>query len=736
MANTLEEILAELKKINKASEDATNIADKTKKQIKSSTEALKEQNQQYEEINKAIKDELALQKQLKKEIDEAAESEKKALKEKLKFSKEYTKSLREQTKAYQNSKKFAAGAKKGIDLLVKAWKGYNAAVATATGVDFQKVFSYTGAREAGLALNDLGKSITKVGGLAGDFQKDIIKTTEELKDFAILNEDVADSTKMLINSMSRFTLVSSEQRRAIRTTVLQLQKARNAGSEAASSMDILNTVFGKSAEESNELTLQLSAAGEAMGIPPQKMLAAFAQASPRLAVLGGDIRREFLKIAATAKATGAEFSSIIQISEGFDTFEEAARRTSQLNAMFGTQLNSVQLLRMESDEQRIAFIKNQLMMQGQTLESIGKFGRLSLAKILGTDVKTLRQAFRDVGKEVDMAVQKAEQTDVNDYMQRLKDAMSIKDETAAAMQSLENAIANNLIPALEMVPETLRGIKEDLKSTLEFVGKAQRDLLQEVLGTVPKTAKAVALGQAAEDQLDIRSKTGTLGFDWMPDWAKKLVSLAYQNKGTLGGIALGALLRGGGGAAATAGAGAATGGIMAGIGSAGLAVEGFIVSLASAMMPILATAAGLVGPGVAVLGANKFAEYMENQIDTVAMSKGLRGPITLEEMGLQPLPGEQIGSGGASLPPVSIARGSYGAIHPPAMIASEPTAPTQTTSAAYEGASVVDQVAKALQNVTINVHAQIGDKEIKDVVTKTAVDAVNKSYPLDRAIGR
>jgi hypothetical protein len=103
---------------------------------------------------------------------------------------------------------------------------------------------------------------------------------------------------------------------------------------------------------------------------------------------------------------------------------------------------------------------------------------------------------------------------------------------------------------------------------------------------------------------------------------------------------------------------------------------------------------------------------------------------------LQKLAGEQIGSGGASLPPVSIARGSYGAIHPPAMIAREPTAPTQTTSAAYEGASVVDQVAKALQNVTINVHAQIGDKEIKDVVAKTAVDAVNKSHPLDGAIGR
>jgi hypothetical protein len=132
----------------------------------------------------------------------------------------------------------------------------------------------------------------------------------------------------------------------------------------------------------------------------------------------------------------------------------------------------------------------------------------------------------------------------------------------------------------------------------------------------------------------------------------------------------------------------------------------------------------------------EFAEYMENQVDTIALSKGLRGPITLEEMGLQPLPGEQIGSGGVSLPPVSLQRDPSMPYVPPmlARAPATPTVPTTTTTTSKEGVStmatqIAAEVAKSF-NPVINMTAYVGDKQ---TTVRLVKDALNSSYPLGRA---
>ena len=103
-----------------------------------------------------------------------------------------------------------------------------------------------------------------------------------------------------------------------------------------------------------------------------------------------------------------EVNTLLGIAQGFDTFESAARKTAQLNAMFGTQLNSVQLLNAEEGE-RIEMIKQQLALTGRTVDMLGRFEIKSLAQILGTDDQNVRMLLRDttdVMGELDEAIQK------------------------------------------------------------------------------------------------------------------------------------------------------------------------------------------------------------------------------------------------------------------------------------------------------------------------------------------
>jgi hypothetical protein len=728
MADTLEQILAELKKINQTTKTNQDATKETNEQLKTSADLLEQQNKQYEEINKQIEAELKLQNELTQQLQDADEEQTKLIKEKIKFSKEYTRSLKNQTKESEKFAKTFGKVKQVFGAVTKAAQKYNQTITKTTGIDFTQIFSYDSAREAALSLDELGKSILKVGGISGDFRKDIEQTQKSMQEFGVTNQDVADSTIMLINSMSRFTLASSEQRAALRRTVLQLQKAKNAGAEAATSMDLLTTVFGESNNEVDMLTKQMAASGEAMGIPPQKMLAAFAAAAPRLAVLGGDIQREFMRMSATAKVTGAEFSSLIQISQGFDTFEEAAKRTSQLNAMFGTQLNSVELLRMESDEQRIAFIKNQLMMQGQTIESIGKFGRLSLSRILGTDVKTLRQAFRDVGKEIDETARKGEEADVSAYQKQLNTAITIRETLQSTINSLKNMIGEALVPALEGVSKNLmnKDFQTSMKNTADYLGSIYSTITK--AGSMAAQAGGAGIAAAAGTKEAIDMTVGPT------------VSLIGDVISALGLAGFGGQLynfidRVKNGRTKTP---SSPGGPKPRMGpSMPKGPKPPIPRIPAPSLGVLgSTVLPILALGAAALGMQEFAEYMENQVDTIALSKGLRGPITLEEMGLQPLPGEQIGSGGVSLPPVSLQRDPSMPYVPPmlARAPATPTVPTTTTTTSKEGVStmatqIAAEVAKSF-NPVINMTAYVGDKQ---TTVRLVKDALNSSYPLGRA---
>ena len=73
------------------------------------------------------------------------------------------------------------------------------------------------------------------------------------------------------------------------------------------------------------------------------MIQDFTAVADNLAVFGDRSIDVFKGLAAQAKATGMEVSSLVALAESFNQFDKAADSASKLNAVLGTQLSTLQL---------------------------------------------------------------------------------------------------------------------------------------------------------------------------------------------------------------------------------------------------------------------------------------------------------------------------------------------------------------------------------------------------------
>ena len=444
---TLEDILAELKKINKTVGDNEDATKEVNKELETSVDLLKERNEEYEKAYNALAKELETYENIKEEIKEASGARKKALKEQLKLSTENLKKLKTQTREGQKRQK-------QLEKTLKVMRGIERTVGAITKLDFVGSLNPASLVDAGHKLQALQKSLTKTGAVSKEFEKKVLETQRRLGKFSLTTEDSAKGLGMLITSTTQFQKASKKTDESIAKTVIALEKGFNAGAEGAQAFEQLATTFGKTDKEASKMVENLSLTGKAMSIPVKQMLTSFQQAAPRLAIYGDGMDREFKRLQATSKATGVSISSLLQISQGFDTFEDAARKTSQLNAMFGTQLNSVDLLNMK-DEERIRVIREQLALQGKSVETLGKFELLSLSRIIGVDAATLKAGFKDVGDEVDALIAKGEEGSAQDFGKAVQDALTAQEKFEGAMSRMKNMVVKPIADLLDSIAEFL-----------------------------------------------------------------------------------------------------------------------------------------------------------------------------------------------------------------------------------------------------------------------------------------
>ena len=199
----------------------------------------------------------------------------------------------------------------------------------------------------------------------------------------------------LYTELEMFNQMSMEAQTQLGATVAKLEAFDVSASAAAEAADILMQGIGYTADEFIQFEQRLKSMSSAIGVPMSKLHKQFAQASQVIAQYGEKGEEEFRKLAAAAKATGVEMSSLLQIAGQFDTFQEASDHVGSLNAALGgTYFNTVEMVK-ASEEERIDIMRQRIKLAGKDWSQMGKYERKMFAAAL--NIKDLNDANKLLG---------------------------------------------------------------------------------------------------------------------------------------------------------------------------------------------------------------------------------------------------------------------------------------------------------------------------------------------------
>tara|TARA_R110000824_G_scaffold12623_10_gene55370 strand:+ start:20161 stop:22452 length:2292 start_codon:yes stop_codon:yes gene_type:complete len=194
------------------------------------------------------------------------------------------------------------------------------------------------------------------------------------RQFGVSLSEAQGAMSSLYTEMSQFSHLGRNLQVELSGLVAKMSKAGVSGSTAAANMDTLTKTFGMGIGQAKQFSMDMVQLGTDIGIPPKKLAQELGALAPRLAQYGSTATNEFRKLAAQAKATGMEMQRLIGISQGFDTFEDAAQKVGALNAILGgPYLNTVTMM-MATDSQRLQIVRQSIIASGRYAEITDKAG--------------------------------------------------------------------------------------------------------------------------------------------------------------------------------------------------------------------------------------------------------------------------------------------------------------------------------------------------------------------------
>lgn len=376
----------------------------------------------------------------------------------------------------------------------------------------------------GITLQDTANNLTLMGGDEGTAKEAI---------------------SSLVNEFSAFNPKAQETNKYLATTVGRLGMIGVSGATSAKMIDHFNKVMGMTAKQSADTTAQISMMGKAIGVTASKMATDFQSASGRLTIYGDDNIKVFKDLAAQAKATGLEVNKLIEVSKGYDKFDSAAEKVGQLNAVLGTNLNTLEMIN-ATDAERVEIIRSQVVASVGNFEGLDKFTKMHVANAMGLSDVAEAQRLLNMSQS-EYLKNSAKQQEAADIQNQLAEATA---ELVPVMQQL-GIIAMKIFrifsPLISLFVNIADGITylytqfagffqlaEDGSDILSGIGTILKVIAMAGLAlaaglSFPITA-FIALAAAASELWDIIHKPGSLSM--AGGLMDKTIGKSAKNMGT------------------------------------------------------------------------------------------------------------------------------------------------------------------------------------------------------------
>ena len=419
-----------------------------------------------------------------------------------------------------------AESKVSIEELGKAFKK-NFSIDRITGAAFDAV---TEAMAGTIAMTMQARTeFARATGAGSSFDSVIGDLASGSRNLGVGYVEAAQAVGSLHSNMSGFTSMSKTTQESLARTAAELESVGISADVTAAQMDYTTRVMGLSATQAKEQAEGMKNFAMNAGIAPAKMAQEFAAAGPKIAQYGKDAEKVFKGLALQSKKLGIEMGELLSITQQFDTFEGAADAAGQLNGLLGGPfLDSMQLLTAETEEQRIAMLKNSLQMSGKSFDSMSKFEKMAVANAAGiSDMSVAARLFGSASQQM---------AEEHKMLGLTQEEITARQEAGVSVMKKLEVAGQSLAVAVMPLVNVLSIMSSGLASFVDFLGPVAPALAwvtaaiyafrkgaialsivsgvikaQEEEGIVRKTtlaAKNFLLGKSTEAVADANKKVG------------------------------------------------------------------------------------------------------------------------------------------------------------------------------------------------------------------------------------
>ena len=250
-----------------------------------------------------------------------------------------------------------------------------------------------------MATDEAISSFKKATGAGAEYDNIMMAATIDSRQFSAGMKEASAAMQTLFTDMSGFTELSADAKAETIAFTAGMEKLGVAGSDTAEIMDHAMKGWGMSLGQAQGVSKELLATATALQVPPGKMAKDFNMAMKELGKYGPEGVEVFKGLAAQAKASGMEVSSLLAIAGKFDTIEGAAGAVGELNAILGVNLNSMEMLN-ATEEERITLLQQSVAQSGKSWKSMDRFEKQAVAQAAG--ISDMSEANRLFGQGLDV----------------------------------------------------------------------------------------------------------------------------------------------------------------------------------------------------------------------------------------------------------------------------------------------------------------------------------------------
>ena len=282
-------------------------------------------------------------------------------------------------------------------------------------------------------------NFNKMTAAGGDFNNVIFEASLGTKQFGVNMQETVAAAGELQMTMASFSGLSDDNKVVTIELAAALDKVGLSVKDFGNTADLAMKGFGMSSGEAVAISQDLLGVSQQLEVPLSQLGSDFTSSMAELAKHGPKGIEVFKELSAISKAAGVEMNTLLGVAKGFDTIEGAAEKTSRLNAILGSTLNTVQMLN-ATESERIMLIKQSIDATGQSFGSMDRFKQQAIANAAGiTNMADANKLFNTSGAEFEAQMAKLT-GEAGDLNKATSAATSISEKFKLMVESLGFAV--------------------------------------------------------------------------------------------------------------------------------------------------------------------------------------------------------------------------------------------------------------------------------------------------------